>query len=115
MSLIDDMVTREREAMRGTPRIDYERMNRLRPKQKAALTRARRKAEAARDQLHGARIPTDTLQQEYKDACEALALVIKNTVKEWNECGAWPDDWRLWEVALEDVLPYGTPVNIARL
>lgn len=65
--------------------IDYARMNALFPKQKAALTRA----------LH----VTDG--QARKDA---VILTCRKTVREWNEIGAWPDDWSRWQRALDDTL-----------
>ena len=65
--------------------IDYARMNALFPKQKAALTRA----------LH----LTD--EQGRKDA---VVLTCQKTVREWNEVGAWPDDWSRWQRALDDTL-----------
>jgi len=60
--------------------IDYARMNRVGPKQKAALTRA---------------IKT-------KDP-EKIVAVCKAAVQEWNEIGAWRDDWHRWQIALSDV------------
>lgn len=56
-------------------------MNRVMPRQKAALTRA---------------IKT-------KDA-EVIAKVCKAAVVEWNEIGAWPDNWNRWQIALNDAL-----------
>lgn len=58
--------------------IDYERMKRVFPKQKAALTRAKKKS------------------------YDAVLATCKETVKEWNEIGAWPDDWAIWNRALGD-------------
>lgn len=58
--------------------IDYERMKRVGPKQKAALTRAKK--------------------QGYS---KVLAVVI-DAVREWDEIGAWPDNWSAWQRALDD-------------
>lgn len=58
--------------------IDYERMKRTFPKHKAALTRATKKGYPA-----------------VLKACRAA-------VNEWNEIGAWPDDWALWNRVLGD-------------
>lgn len=66
--------------------IDYARMKREWPKQKAALTRARNKPdpEARRD---------------------ATLLACASAVKAWDEIGAWPDDWSLFQRALDDCFP----------
>ena len=58
--------------------IDYERMKRVYPKQKAALTRAQKKG------------------------YDAILLVVKAATMEWDAIGAWPDNWRLWQGALLD-------------
>jgi hypothetical protein len=59
--------------------IDYERMNRIYPKQKAALTRAVNSG------------------NPYK-----VLAAVQKAVSEWNEIGAWPDGWARWDVALSD-------------
>ena len=59
-------------------RIDYDRMSREFPKQKAALTRAKKKG------------------------LEAVVTTCEKTVDAWDEIGAWPDDWALWASALRD-------------
>lgn len=58
--------------------IDYERMKRVYPKQKAALTRAKK--------------------QGYS---KVLAVVVA-AITEWNEIGAWPDAWHSWQRALDE-------------
>jgi len=58
--------------------IDYERMKRVFPKQKAALTRAKKKGYAA------------------------VLATCTATVQEWDAIGAWPDDWATWNIALSD-------------
>jgi hypothetical protein len=68
-----------RERERARQPIDYARMSRVFPKQKAALTRAIKS---------GSR--------------ETLILTIRAAVLEWNEIGAWPDDWARWQRALDD-------------
>lgn len=90
MGLLDD--ARARADARPVQRIDYARMNRVWPKQKAALTRA---------------IKT-------KDP-EKIARVCKAAVAEWNEIGAWPDDWARFQRALDDALPFGQSVEIGDL
>lgn len=58
--------------------IDYDKMNREFPKQKAALTRAKKKG------------------------YEAVVETTTKTVAQWEETGAWPDDWAIWQRALDD-------------
>lgn len=62
--------------------IDYARMKRQFPKHKAALTRAVKSGD----------------RQKLIDTCRA-------TVAEWDEIGAWPDDWARWQRALNDAWP----------
>lgn len=69
-------------------RVDYERMRREWPKQKAALTRAVKSGSA-----------------------EKVAAVCVAAVKVWDEVGAWPDDWSLFQRALRDVLPWNQWVD----
>lgn len=58
--------------------IDYERMKLVYPKQKAALTHAKKKG------------------------YDAVRSVCRAAVKEWDEIGAWPDGWATWQIALDD-------------
>jgi len=82
MGLIDDALARQ--AARPEPRrIDYALMNRLHPKQKAALTRAVKTGDP-----------------------ETIARACKKAVEEWKQVGAWPDDWSRWQNALDDSLPW---------
>lgn len=88
MSLIADARARQPEPRR----IDYDRMNKLWPKQKAALTRAKKTGDP-----------------------EKIAAVCKKAVAEWNEIGAWPDDWALFQRTLDDALPIFQSVPIEDL
>lgn len=90
MGLIDD--ARARADARPVRRIDYARMQREWPKQKAALTRARKSGDP-----------------------ERVAKVCKDAVRVWDEIGAWPDDWALFQRALDDVLPWNQRVDIRDL
>ncbi len=63
--------------------IDYERMKRTYPKQKAALTRASKKANA-------------------QERWVAVRAACKAAVAEWDAIGAWPDGWSTWQRALDD-------------
>ena len=58
--------------------IDYERMQRSGPKLKAQLTRAK------------------------KQGYTAVLAACKNAIAEWNQVGAWPDNWSLWQRTLDD-------------
>lgn len=59
--------------------IDYARMNRVLPGQKARLTRA----------------------MKAKDP-QAVLAACRAAVAEWNAIGAWPDNWHRWNIALGD-------------
>jgi hypothetical protein len=79
--------------------IDYARMSKAHPKQKAALTRAMNAWKQARLNL--------TLHASFDTrpvdrAAEHVEHVVKAAIVEWNEIGAWPDDWSRWQVALND-------------
>ena len=69
-------------------RIDYDRMKREWPKQKAALARAVKTGSA-----------------------EKVAAVCITAVKVWDEVGAWPDDWSHFQRALGDILPWNQRVD----
>jgi hypothetical protein len=90
MGLIDDAIART--DARPVKRIDYARMKRVRRGQKAALTRAVNTGDA-----------------------EKIAAVCKAAVAEWNEIGAWPDDWSRWQRALSDALPWNRHVGLEDL
>lgn len=60
--------------------IDYDRMKRVHPRQKAALTRAVKSGD--RDRIIS--------------VCAAAAV-------EWDAIGAWPDGWHRWQAALDRV------------
>jgi hypothetical protein len=72
--------------------IDYARMQRVFPKQKAALTRAKNSGNV----------------YLVREAC-------RKAVAEWDEIGAWPDDWALWERTLNDMLPWHSSEQLADL
>ncbi len=58
--------------------IDYDKMQREFPVQKAALAHARKKG------------------------YEAVVSSTRQTVAQWDETGAWPDDWAHWQRTLDD-------------
>jgi hypothetical protein len=90
MGLIED--ARAREGRIEHQPIDYARMNRVRRGQKSALTRAVKSGDP-----------------------ERIAKVCKDAVAEWDEIGAWPDDWARWQRALDDALGYNRTVDIRYL
>ncbi len=71
-------------------RIDYERMRQEWPKQKRALNRAVKTGDATK-----------------------VAAVCIDAVKVWDEVGAWPDDWSLFQRGLDDVLPWNQRADLA--
>jgi hypothetical protein len=66
--------------------IDYARMKKQYPKQKARLTRALN--------------ITDQAQRR-----ATVLAVCRAAVQEWDEIGAWPDEWSRWQRALDDQFP----------
>lgn len=72
--------------------IDYARMQRRFPRQKAALTRAVNSGDP-----------------------EKVVATCRSTVAEWNEIGCWPDDWARWQRALDDVFPIFTAPDLDEL
>lgn len=75
-----------------TRTIDYARMKRVFPKQKAALTRAVKTGDV----------------EKVKEVC-------RKAVAEWDEIGAWPDDWARWERALNDLLSWRASIDLRDL
>lgn len=90
MGIIEEAIAR-RDARPEPRRIDYERARRSGPKLKAALTRAVNSGDP-----------------------EKVALACKKAVREWDEIGCWPDNWSLWQRALDDCL-FPQSVDIAEL
>lgn len=60
-------------------RIDYARMQQVWPRQEAALTRA---------------VKSGSVEQ--------VENVCRDAVRVWDEVGAWPDDWSLFQRTLDD-------------
>jgi hypothetical protein len=73
-------------------RIDYARMQQVWPKQKRALAAAVRTADADR-----------------------IAAVCIDAIRVWDEIGAWPDDWALFQRALDDALPWHRQITLTDL
>ena len=76
----------------GPRRIDYDRMQQVWPKQKRALATAARTGDVNR-----------------------IAGVCVDTVQVWDEIGAWPDDWSLFQRALDDALPWNQQIRLQDL
>lgn len=72
--------------------IDYARMQKTFPRQKAALTRAKNSGNV-----------------------EQAIDVCRKAVAEWNEIGAWPDDWSLFQRTLNDMLPWHQSMQLEDL
>lgn len=66
--------------------IDYARMQRTHRVHKARLTRALKSGDAG----------------QVVKACQLA-------VREWDEIGAWPDDWARWQRALDDTFGWIGP------
>jgi hypothetical protein len=64
--------------------VDWARMSRVYPKQKAALTRALKKAD----------------KEQRRDA---VIKACTDAVREWEQIGVWPDNWSRWQRALCEV------------
>lgn len=106
MSLIEDAIARQEGRPVAKP-IDYARMSRVYPRQKAALTRVMNDWRAVSAPFHPS--PGSPLGHEYieglrRRVAEKVAVTIKAAVTEWNEIGAWPDGWHAWQNALDDVV-----------
>lgn len=99
-----------RDVRQQPSRIDYARMNRIYPKQKAALTRAVnawKKAKAASPQFD----PHPSVQE----AAERILAACRKAVREWDEVGAWPDGWHSWQIALDDTRHWTDSIDLRDL
>jgi hypothetical protein len=76
--------------------IDYERMKRTYPKQKAALTRAMNKKDGAQ-------------------RADAVIVACRAAVIEWDAIGAWPDNWSRWQRALDDLNDFTSGIRLESL
>ena len=46
---------------------------------------------------------------------DKLIATIKAATTEWDEIGAWPDDWNRWQIALDDAVGFRQHVDIRYL
>jgi hypothetical protein len=77
----------------ATPRVDYQALNQMVRRQRAALTRAVNSGDP-----------------------ERVVIACRDAVREWNQPGCmWPDDWAHWQRALHDVLPFHQQVPLSDL
>lgn len=90
--ILNDALARAARREAAYRPIDYERMRKVWPKQKAALTRAKKTGDP-----------------------EKVAQVCRDAVRVWDEIGAWPDDWALFERTLNDMLPWHQSVDLRDL
>jgi hypothetical protein len=72
--------------------LDYAAINARRRSQKSALTRAVNSGDS-----------------------ERVIAVCRSTRDQWNQDGAWPDDWSRWQRALDDILPWNEQVRLEDL
>lgn len=76
----------------ATP-VDYDELNRMVRRQRAALTRAVKSGQ------------TDN-----------VVLACRDAVREWGQPAAmWPDDWTRWQRDLDDALPWHAGVDLRDL
>jgi hypothetical protein len=114
MSVIEAAISRAEartKAAMERPPIDYARMQRVWPMQKANLTRALNEFHKASANQRPWDDPTPAMEA----AREKVARVCKAAVAVWNEVGAWPDDWSRFQRALDDVMGYGSAVRLEDL
>jgi hypothetical protein len=79
--------------LREAPRPDYAALNKMVKRQRARLTRAKNSGDPGK-----------------------VILACRDAVREWDQPGAmWPDDWALWQSALDDVLPYHRSLDLVDL
>lgn len=84
-----------REELRAvaTQPVDYDQLNKMVRRQRAALTRAVNSGER-----------------------DKVILAAAKAVREWNQPGCmWPDDWSRWQRAVDDVLPLHQQIRIEDL
>jgi hypothetical protein len=72
---------REKARTAETKPPDWEALNRIITRQRAALTRAK-----------------------HTGSADAVVLAVAAAVRKWNEIGVWPDDWSSWQRAVDDAL-----------
>lgn len=92
MSIINDALARQDARIRALKPIDWDRMNRVYPRQKAELTRVAKTGDP-----------------------EKIAAVVKKHIAVWNEIGAWPDNWAHWQITLNDALPWNQQIWLENL
>lgn len=91
--LVNRALDRSDRRAAATPRVDYDALNKMVKRQRAALTRA----------------------INSKDP-NKVVLACRAAVQEWDKPGAmWPDDWSRWQRALDDVLPWNGRVDLQDL
>ena len=78
--------------------IDYARMQREHPKQKAALTRA-----------------MPAWRKSDKTDNSAVVKACREAVRVWDEIGCWPDDWSRWQIALNDTEHWNAATDLRDL
>jgi hypothetical protein len=92
MGLINDALSRQDRRAAALKPIDYDRMKKVYPQQKAELTRVAKTGDP-----------------------ERIAAVVKKHIVVWNEIGCWPDNWAHWQITLNDALPWNQFIEIENL
>lgn len=88
---------RDERIANEAPRIDYVLAKKLHTKHKSALSRAKNVKDPAKR------------KNAVVKACRAAVL-------DWNSKDIpWPDQWSMWQIALDDVLPPGERVTLESL
>jgi hypothetical protein len=81
---LDDARERSYDRIREYKPIDYDAANRAFRRHKTALTRAKNSGDP-----------------------EKVKKTVVETVREWNKADyPWPDNWSMWQIALDDVMPW---------
>jgi hypothetical protein len=88
--ILSDALARARDRDERRVPVDYDALNKMVKRQRAALTRA--------------------LNSKDRDR---VVLACRDAVREWDRPGSmWPDDWSRWQRALDDVLPLDQMVSL---
>lgn len=93
----EDLLRRARQRAEvraaAAPRVDYQALNLMVRRQRAALTRAVNSGDP-----------------------ERVVIACRDAVRAWNAPGCmWPDEWAHWQRALDAALPFHHQVSLADL
>lgn len=92
-TIIENALAAQRRRDAARVPVDYDALNRMVRRQRAALTRAINSGKH-----------------------ERIVLAVRDAVAEWRKPGAmWPDDWSRWQRALDDILLWNARIDIEDL